>query len=383
MTTLIIGGGMSGLTYGILSARSGIDTVLCERNARVGKKLSATGNGRCNIGNANINKACFNGSNIVNAVISKVTVDKYLQFLQSCGIYTFCDDFGRIYPLSESANNVIDCLRYAYSRSGGTTVCNCEVRNVKRLKDGFNAEIDGAVKHFDKVVLACGSESSADKLHIDGLVSEQWFTKRVPSLVPVTVKNMDKTLNGLRVKAQVSLICSGKARATEHGEVQFKQDGLSGICVFNLSAIVARDIVAGHVNDYTFTIDLFPTLSEAQLTAILQQREDYESDKKFYGLLHNTLANYVVRTALNSGKQCTAKTLATAAKHLTFKFAALQDFSKSQVTAGGIEERYVDLATLTLPNGVIALGELLNVDGICGGYNLYFAAASALYLFVD
>lgn len=380
MKTLIIGGGMAGLTYGILAATSGEKTLICERNSRVGKKISATGNGKCNLGNANVSLQCFNKSKIVNAVLNAVSVQSYVEFLKDCGIYTFCDAVGRMYPLSESASNVVDCLRTRYARCGGETLCDCTVTSVKRKGGVFEVDFGSHTGVFDKVVLACGSASgTSQQSNVSQIVEKRFLTPFVPALVPVKTKT-DKILNGLRAKANVTLFADGVAIAKESGEVQFRDFGLSGICIFNLSSIIARNSVLGENHRYSFAVDTVPSLSLEDLTEILQKRiclDKAEREAYFYGILHNKIAECVVRRAEDTSAEQLAKT----AKNLTFDFERLLDFSVSQVTAGGIDEKFVDETTLALPNGVIALGEVLNVDGVCGGNNLYFAAASAMYAF--
>lgn len=371
MKTLVIGGGMAGLTYAITALKNGIDVTLAERNNRVGKKIAMTGNGKCNIGNANVNATCFNDSAIVRNVLDEISVGEYVNFLNSCGIYTHTDEMGRMYPLSDSASNVVDCLRHQFAKNGGkllldTNVQNLTIENGKYILDGIA---------YDKVVLACGSGSQSQTPTLP-LVDKSWLTTTSPSLVPVRVSQMDGILNGIRAKCTVTLLADGKQIGQESGEVLFKDYGLSGICIFNLSALIARNIVKGHKHNYTFSIDLVPNLTQQQLWEILRKRESAgEKDKLFYGILHNKLAESIAKRGKSAYEQCQI------AKNFTFQLEKLLDYTMSQVTAGGIDERFVDTKTLTLPNGVIALGEILNVDGICGGNNLYFASASALYTF--
>lgn len=378
MKVLVIGGGMAGLTYAIVACKNGHDVTVAERNNRVGKKIAVTGNGKCNIGNTNVGAECFNRSAIVDRVLGEISVSEYSRFLQSCGIYTYSDDEGRMYPLSDSASNVVDCLRYQLDKYGGKLLCDTQISRVEKRGAIYQVNISGQMRQFDKVVIACGSGSQAIAPVLTDLVPQGCITKLSPSLVPIKVTNMDGRLNGLRAKADVTLLNGDKIIGKQSGEVQFKEYGLSGICVFNLSAIIARNVVNNVGGNYKIVVDVVPRMSVEQLATIISKRlQSGEQDKLFYGILHNKLAEYVV-------KQCDtldANKLAHTAKHLVFKVDRLLDWSMSQVTSGGIAESSIDLDTLALSNGVVALGEVLNVDGVCGGNNLFFAAASALYTF--
>ena len=371
MKTLVIGGGMAGLTYAIVALKNGTNVTVAERNNRVGKKIAMSGNGKCNIGNANVSMDCFNDSKIAHAVLEDISVAEYTQFLNSCGIYTYADEMGRMYPLSDSASNVVDCLRHQFAKHGGKLLTDVNVQDVA-LKNG--KYICNGVT-YDKVVLACGSGSQCQAPTLP-LVERSWLTPTCPSLVPVRTTQMDGILNGIRAKCVVTLLADGSPLATESGEVLFKDYGLSGICIFNLSALIARNNVKGAKHTYTFSIDLVPSMTQAELVEILRKREtDGEKDKLFYGILHNKLAESIAKRGKSAYEQ------AQIAKNFTFTLDKLLDYTMSQVTAGGIDEKFVNLQTLQLPNGIVVLGEMLNVDGICGGNNLYFASASALYTF--
>lgn len=377
MKILVIGGGMSGLTYGIVACKVGHDVTLAERNARVGKKISVTGNGRCNLANENFPAGCYNNSQLARSVVTDVSVAEYKRFLNSCGIFTYTDSDGRVYPLSDSAAGVVDCLRLQFAKHGGKLLAETTVTKVLPTQKGYNVTLDGAVHVFDKVVLCCGSGSQAPKPDLTGIVQPEWLTPLAPSLVPVKVRGADKTLNGLRAKATVTLKRNGVTAATETGEVLFREYGLSGICVLNLSAVIARDIAANKGCDYLFVLDVVPQMDESRLAEILDERLA-QNQPPFLGIVHSKLGEHIVKRA---DTDSSGKALAHLAKNLCYPFEKLLDWSMSQVTAGGLSCRFVNAQTLALPNGVVALGEALDVDGICGGYNLYFAAASALHTF--
>ena len=379
MKILVIGGGMAGLTYAIVACKNGYEVTLVERNSRVGKKLATTGNGKCNIGNAKVDASCYNSSAIVRRVLKEISVDEYTQFLTSCGIFTYADNDGRMYPISDSASSVVDCLRHQFAKFGGRLLVDTQITSINKIGAIYQITIGLGVYEFDKVVLACGSGSQAEKPNIANILPQGVFTPLAPSLVPVKVRNMDGRLNGLRARAKVSLYDDDTLLGCESGEIQFKDYGLSGICVLNLSAIIARRQVLRKSGNYHFVVDLVPHVNEWDLEEIIHERMiDGEQDKLFYGILHNKIAEYIVK---RTGVGASALDLAHMAKNLWFEFDRLLDWSMSQVTAGGIAEGYLDHSSLALSNGVVAIGEVLNVDGICGGNNLYFASASALYTF--
>lgn len=379
MKILVIGGGMAGLTYAIVACKNGMDVTVAERNARVGKKIAVTGNGKCNIGNANVDASCYNGSPIVRRVLDEISVAEYKQFLLSCGIYTYTDNDGRMYPMSDSAANVVDCLRHQLNKFGATLWPDTEITAVNKVGDVYQVTVGTVTYEFDKVVLACGSGSQAEKPNVSNIIPGEVLTPVAPSLVPVKIRNMDGTLNGLRARANVTLYDGNLYMGKESGEVLFRDYGLSGICIFNLSALIARRTVQRKDGNYVFSVDVVPHVSQWDLQEILHARiKCGERKKLFYGILHNKLAEHIIK---RTEADASASTISHVAKDLRFTFDRLLDWSKSQVTAGGVDDGYLDMDTLSLQNGVVALGELLNVDGVCGGNNLYFAAASALYTF--
>lgn len=377
MKILVIGGGMSGLCYAILAARQGLDVTVCEKNMRVGKKIAMSGNGKCNIGNLNVSADCYNDSGIVRRVLQTVTVQQYVDFLRSCGIYVFSDDSGRLYPLNESASGVVDCLRYELARCGGNIVTNAAVSNITSNGASYCVSVNGKRRNFDRVVVACGSPSQADN-ELDKLIPSQYLTPLCPSLKPVCTYDTDGVINGVRNKAVVSLYADGRLVRSERGEVLFKDYGLSGICVFNLSAYIARDIVRGRsAKSYVFKVDIAPDLSESDLISLLQNRLErgWDEDKLLYGIAKNKLAEHIRKRYGHD-----VASLVKGVKQMLFTFKKLSDYSMSQVTAGGVDEQFVD-EFLRLPSGITVLGEALNVDGVCGGNNLFFAGASAIYAF--
>lgn len=372
MYRIVIGGGMSGIVTALCSAHNGNKTTLIERNSRLGRKIAMSGNGRCNILNENPNVRCYNESNVVDLVYRNVNFDQCADFLRSVGIFTFADESGRVYPITESANSVVDCLRLALKEQGVEVLCDCTVKEVKSGKDGFTVVCGERTLKCDDVVIAVGSGSQAPLPNICGM--EKYYTTLCPSLVPLKVANMDKSLNGIRVKSSVALLCDGKTVAEEQGELLFRDYGLSGICAFDLSAVIARRVVNGKQGNYAVQCDLVTHLSKEELEAEINERlrRQYSKETLLYGIVHNKIAEHVLKRVTSVSGNSVAETL----KCCSFPVSLLADYGKSQVTAGGIDDRYV--TDLKLPNGIGVVGEALNVDGKCGGYNLMFAIASAL-----
>ena len=380
MKVLVIGGGMAGLTYAIMSARQGNKVIVAERNSRVGRKVAMSGNGRCNIGNLTVTPDCYNDSALVRHVLDAVPVDQYLSFLRSAGVYTYADDCGRLYPVTDSASTVVDCLRFEAVRAGVEILVDCPVVDRTKVGDKYVVDAGGQKLTVDRLVVACGSHSQADDPMTANLVGgKQYLTALCPSLVPVRLTDADGTLNGVRNRAKVTLFCDGVAVAERSGEVQFKDYGLSGVCVFDLSAVIARGIVKGENHGYKFVVDLLPDFDEQTVKQIVQNNIDSGRDG-LVGLVKNRVADYV-KKKISATDNRFAERAAHLLKHMAFTFEKLLDYSMSQVTAGGVRVDCLSLPTLTLPDGVVVLGEALDVDGFCGGYNLYFAGASALSLF--
>lgn len=372
MVRVVIGGGMSGLVCAIASAKCGYDVILLEKNPRLGKKLSATGNGKCNLYNLCPTNA-YNDDAFVSNLLDRYSVDDVKAFFQSVGIFTYADSHGRAYPITDNANSVVDCLRQMASDLGVVVYNQTALAVSKHPQGGYVVTCDLQDHLCDEVVLACGSGSQAQLPNLSKIVPQSYFTATSPSLVPIKIANMPKVLNGLRLKTTVKLLQDGQAVYQTAGEVQFKDYGLSGICIFDVSAQIARNLVAGKRYNYQIALDLCPHLTEEQLVCELTKRlQTTPVDKLLYGILHNKIADFVTSNGTSN-----AQSLARRIKNCNFTVQKLLGYEMSQVTAGGIDLKNLS-KNMQLPNGVYAVGEILNVDGNCGGYNLLFATLSAL-----
>lgn len=376
MKIVVVGGGASGLVFASMAAQRGHEVVLLESNSRVGKKLMLTGGGRCNLFNAERNPDRYNEPDFVRKVFKECTEEEYLDVVRSFGIYTSSpDDEGRVYPVTYSAASVVDCLRFTAERAGVRTICNAHVNEIKVLPDGYAVKAGKQEYLCDKAVIAVGSRSQATITDLPRIAGRRYMTETVPSLCPLKVSNPLKGLAGVRAKCEVTLLKKGTRVASERGEVQFRDFGLSGICVLDLSSYVARERVKGYDGRFDISVDFLPDFTASELKEILVERKKagYTDSMLFVGLLPNKVAEAVLRTVFRDD----IDRLVEIVKKFVFSNADVTDFSISQVTAGGVACEFVDDG-FNLPDGVIVLGEALDVDGQCGGYNLYFAFVSAI-----
>lgn len=383
----VIGGGASGLTAAIFAKRASpaLRVGIFERLSRVGKKLLACGNGRCNYTNENISPEFYHGS--CSELISDFGFD-VRDFFVSLGVYGFSDSEGRVYPLSENAGSVLDGLRLESAKLGVELFCDCSIDNIKREKAFriFSGEQSFAAR---RVILAGGGMSQS-ALGSDGSVIR--LAKRLgvecaplrPALTPLkTAPELVRPLKGLRVNAAVTLNECSRAVKSEKGEVQFGDGTLSGICVMNLSHCY-RD-----GGDFSLSLDLLPEMAEKQLADILyglrEMRASAPLEDMLSGIFHKRIGLYLLKkscshaltepTALLSDSEI--KSAAGLIKSLRFPIIGAVGFEKSQVTSGGIlRSEITDSFEIKRVRGLYCCGEMLDAAGDCGGYNLTFAFAS-------
>lgn len=366
---IVIGAGASGLMCALNTTKQ---TLLIEASDRVGKKILATGNGKCNLTN-NVIDARYYNTPLVMQYFKQFNHLQTLQFFEQLGVFTRADEEGRRYPLSNSANTVLDILLKALSlKSNLKTVVNALPVAVTKTKDGFMVKTKEQTYVSEQLVIATGGNSGMQYLEQLGV----GYVKFRPSLMGLkTTKN--KGLAGVRV----SNVRVHFDNFTEVGEVLFKEDGISGIVIFNLSAHLARNkIKAGQI-----TIDLLPQIEHNQLLAMLQasvlHNPDYCLVDILEGFLHKSLAkNILEKLALGNqlARDCSKKNLAdlvTSIKAYVVTFTGYAD--NNQVHTGGVNLADLDvhLQHKQVPN-LYFIGEVVNVDGVCGGYNLQWAWTS-------
>lgn len=394
MKVLIIGGGASGMMAALIAATDpGNAVTLLERQNRVGRKLLATGNGRCNLTNLHADLSHYHGADPAFTVpaMRLFGVEKTLDFFHSLGLLTVTEESGKVYPLSDQANSVVDVLRFAMEARGVNVICSCDVIDVHKKARGIEAVSATGEKYFgDKLIIACGGAAgkkiggSKAGYHLLGLLGHS-CTELLPSLTQIkTEQTFVRALKGVRADAAVRLRQNGQTVAESSGEVQFAEFGLTGPVAFELSRAAAT--AAGNPE---LCLDLLRAYSkEDVLSLLLAKKEAFPAlaaEELFSGILPSRLGKTIIRRAeldytapLSSLSEQALSACVSLVKYFTLPVEGVMGFDSAQVTVGGVptsEFRPDTLESRLMPN-VFATGEVLDIDGDCGGFNLQWAWSS-------
>ena len=387
----IIGGGASGMAAAITAAQNpNVQVVLLERQARVGKKLSATGNGRCNLTNLNAGEKGYHGENtsFVREAMKRFDVANTMEWFLSLGLFTVTEDWGRVYPYSDQANSVVDILRYALEKPNIQLITGFDVQKVKITQEGFRIDGTEASVICDKLIIACGGLAGTK---LGGTMSGYKLlralghscTRLRPALVQLKSSwNGCASLKGVRTYCDASVCCDGALHSRSTGELQFTEYGLSGPVIFEVS----RDACQGS-GCWTCVLDFLPAKDEAWLKQQLMARKEtaWKAEDLLTGILHNRLGRVIVQSLGISGyvpiaqlEEAEIAAVARAVKHFAVELTEPMGMDSAQVTAGGILTKDFDPNTMEskLVPGLYACGEVLDIDGDCGGYNLQWAWSS-------
>lgn len=392
---IIVGGGASGLVAAIAAARHGAKVTIVEKKDILGKKILATGNGRCNLTNEYMEVSCFRGDDteIVAEILKEFGYQKVISFFEHLGVMMKSRQ-GYIYPLTEQASTILDVLCMEITRHHDITVLlNQTVTKVRKEKKGFVVKTKSDKLQGDAVILATGGKASP-VLGSDGsgyVLAKQLghhLSPVVPALVQLKGKgNFFKQLAGIRTNAKVSVFVDGECNGSDVGELQLTNYGISGIPVFQISRFAAKGLHEGR--DVRTEIDFLPNVSEEELETFLAQRVQRLGYKKagdfFIGLFHQKLIRLFLKIArISEDIQSNAITpeqwqlLRKVIKHFFVEITDTNGFEQAQVCAGGVFTTEINAKTLEsiYTDDLYLTGELLDIDGICGGYNLHWAWAT-------
>ena len=399
---VIIGGGASGLFAAVAlktELQENVKITIVERLERVGKKLLATGSGKANLSNESAKGSKYNQPSFVTKLLKKFGYKETLEFFSKIGLKTMTGTEGRIYPKSENASSLLDVLRNKIRDFGIEEKCNFEVKKVHLEKDKYVIESTRGLRlTSDYVILAAGGKASpilgsnGTGYHIAKTLKMK-VTDTYPGLVGVkTDDTCIRGLEGLRVKAEVSLFAKRNKEPIwkSFGEVQFKSETVSGIVIMDMATQIARNELNENLHISHFSLDLCPEYTLEELIIELNERKsnlhNYSNANFLIGMFHKMMCNQILKRAkvdvagyvenvTNREIERIAKTI----KNFVIEYKHLDSFDHAQVTVGGIDIKEVVPESLESRKnaGLYICGEILDIDGNCGGYNLQWAWTSA------
>lgn len=356
-TVIIVGGGASGISCAINLKKliKDIKVVILEQNEKIGKKILKTGNGKCNLGNTSIEKECYN-SLFGYEMAKGFNLNK---FFSDIGLLIKEDDAHRLYPNSEAATSVLDCFISELDRLKVEINCNFCVRSISKKNNTFIVSDGNSSYTSDYLVIATGSNSQAKSNGYDLLEAlHHKITKLTPVLTPIKTYENTKALQGIRVKCIASTNDFSMG-----GEILFKDEGLSGILALDLSRHVQKD-------DKIY-LDMLPLLSEKDLYIyLINNLKQRDLEQTLKGILPKMIALNILK------KENKVERICNIIKNYQFTVKDLYDYSSSQITKGGVDLSQINSdCSSKIINNLFITGEVLDVDGMCGGYNLMFAFA--------
>lgn len=387
-TTAIIGGGASGLILAASLQNQG-KTLILERSERVGRKLSATGNGQGNITNLNVTEGGYFTANKISmqrvqSIIHEWNDDTLMEFFFKLGVLLIADERGRVYPSGRQASALTDALRYFVAQQGTELRVNSRVIRLQKEGDGFiiTYEKEGSTHTcYAQNVVLCTGGKVAKNFGTDGTAYAlvQAFghtvTQLYPSLVQLKTDTKHiKSLKGIRVTDGVLTAFTPTKKHVLGGDIIFTDYGVSGDAVFRMSAFIADQIPSGKVN---ISIDFAPEAEEEEILGMLRQKAktypNMEKTELLFGIVNNQIGRAIMRRA--EGDIVKAASLV---KNFTLPVTGSLGFDYAQVTKGGIPLTETDENLQSrLTQGLYFAGEILDVDGECGGFNLQWAYSSA------
>ena len=391
----IIGGGAAGLMCACVAKKRNPDKtiVVIEKDNRVGKKILVSGNSRCNLTNINTSVENLHSDSFgsFEDILKNYPPSKIISYFESIGLMTIADEDGRVYPLSKQSTAVLSVLRNELRRRNVDEICDSEVLGISKNRDFFEIRCKDKIISAKKVVIATGGKNNyAQKVVGDTYAVSKSLGHKVsslfPSLSPVKVNSKYiKSLKGIRAMGKVTAVINNKKIKSEYGEIQFAADALSGICVFNLSSIINRS------KNAQIIVQLLPDYSFEEIKDMLYKRikltKNESVQELFTGMFHKNIAVAVLKeskvdTSLTADKLNTAQINAICSTINSWRFECIpdNDFSKAQVTSGGVNCSQINCRTFEskLCKNVYLCGEVLDVDGDCGGFNLQFAFSSGM-----
>ena len=355
---VIIGAGAAGLSAGIHAARNGMKVNILEKDTKPANKILATGGGKCNYTNTALDaNKYFTDPNFINSILYKFDASDAISFFETLGVISISRS-GYVYPRSEEASTIRDALLFECDKLGVTIRNNTEVKSITKAGEKFSIKVNDFTYLADKVIIATGGQNASG--NANGYELAKTFGHKIediyPALTSITTDDEITKADGVRCLAKLSFMC-GSLIFEETGELQILKNALSGIPVMNNSKYVSSSL--GEEKHCELVIDFLPDIEDKSFKTLI------DNGARLDGFLPKRLASIIE----SSGKD---------PKAYKINITGVKGFEKAQVTHGGVATSEINSETMEskLVNGLYFAGEVVDIDGICGGYNLHFAWAS-------
>lgn len=394
---IIVGGGASGMMAAITAARQGAAVTILERNPRIGKKVLATGNGRCNFTNINADVSCFHGANPQFAVgaLSQFGVKDTLAFFEKIGIAPKVEDFGKVFPMSDQASSILDVLMYELKELGVNIICDAFVKNILKKNGKFEIKTEAdSIFHGDSVVIAAGgkampsSGSDGNGFELAGKLGHI-ITEIFPGLVQLKLEGgFFKQIQGVKFVGTAAIIQNGKSVVQDRGDILFGDYGVSGPPILQISR-KAGELIRKE-QEVILKLTILDMISQGDLEKLMVERFKNSLNKtvefSLVGLVNKRLIPVLLKEAGVRDLKCPAPNLAeTDRKKITkiltdwrFKVKGTKSWPSAQVTAGGVDTKEINPDSMESKRvkNLFFAGEIIDIDGQCGGFNLQWAWSS-------
>ena len=393
----IIGGGASGMMAAIAAKRAGADVTIFERNPRVGKKILATGNGRCNYTNIYADVENYHGENpkFIYSIFSKFGVPETMDFFEKLGITPAIEEYSKVFPMSFQASSVLDVLRFELEEIGVEVICDAYVKDIEKRKEDFSVFLqDGKVYREDRVIIATGGKAmpstGSDGNGYD--LAKKFGHKIVdafPGLVQLKLEgDFFNRIDGVKIVGTAALMNDDKFIKEYRGDVLFTNYGISGPPILQLSR-EALELINKGEKPY-IKVSIIDSMKKDELNEYLRKRFSYMPKKTLevglIGLINKRLIPVVLKEAgiddinksIGNVTNEEIDKIATILTDWRFKVIGSKSWSSAQVTAGGVATCEINQYTLEskLVKGLYFAGEVIDIDGDCGGFNLQWAWSS-------
>lgn len=381
----IIGGGASGLVAAIVALRENCRVDIFEKNIKIGKKILISGNGRCNITNKNIHAKHYfvDNENFLKHALKNFDAVK---FFESLGIYMYENENGRCYPKSNQASSVVEAFEYEILRLSGVIHLDSCVEKITKKDDKFILHVNGKIYKYDKICLCCGSDAM---MKIKGnsyelaLSLNHSIKPLLASLVQLQTIENTSLASGVKIKCHVSIKVENKELKCVSDDVLFTPYGISGSGILDISRYASFGLFEG--KKVQVVIDCMKDISKQKLQQFLSAKTNKSIDLHLNGLINKKLAQFILsiskidtdQKVQNLDKK-SINTLVYNLKNLTLNINFTRGIKSAEVVAGGvcIDEICENSMESKIVNNLFFGGEIIDVDGVCGGYNLHWAFAS-------